>query len=406
MTEPTVYTIPDFRLADFVKRLDKLNRKAKKYGNEAVSYKVLGHEPLVVKHPDFNQNVVINATQITVSGSAPKLGNWSFIARVELLENRKTSLIHTVPGTNVKVDDRFRSLGPNVCEHCNSKRFRRDTFIVCHNETGEQKQVGRQCLADFTGINSPERAAYSFSLVSLFDEATDQSERGYRDYFGEHVLVHQVLALTSAYISKLGWTPRSAEFGTPIAGKVAHHFWIDVRETAFEKAERLQFDALANEPEHQDRATRVVEWIKNELANNIKSDYEQNLVALTTLDLTTTKHLGIVCSAVAAYQRAMNLKIEYAKRNADYKASRFVGNVGDKISDVKVKVLFVKSMESYYGPTTLVKFVDDNQNIYSWFASGDKDFVVGNECTIKGAIKGHKEYNEIQETQLTRVKVA
>lgn len=407
-TEPTVYSIPDFRLPDFQKKLEKLNRKAKKYGNEGISFKVVGHEPILVAHPDFpKKNISLSATQITVSGSAPKLGHWAFIARVELLEDRKTSLIHSVPGNTIKVDDRFRSLGPGVCEHCNAKRFRRDTFIVCNEVAGEQKQVGRQCLADFTGFNTPERAAYSASLFSLFDEATDRDDRGFRDYFGENCPTHEVLALTSAYISKFGWLPRSAEYGVPTVAYVANHYYTNhVHETESERAQRLEFAKLAQQPEHQERATKVVEWIKNELANNYRSDYEQNLVALTTLELTTTKHLGLVCSAVSAYQRAMNLKVEYAKKNEAAKDSRFVGKIGEKISNVKAKVTFVKSISSYYGSVTLVKFVDDNKNIYSWFASGDKDFTVGSEFTIKGTVKEHKTFNDIQETQLTRVKVA
>lgn len=409
--EPTIYTIPDYRLPEFVKKLGKLNRKAAKLGCAAVSYTVVGHESLSVLPPDAPDSkeyyVRIEATQITVSGEAPKLGDWSFIAKVEPLEDGKTSLIHTVPGTSTKVDDRFRSLGPSVCEHCNARRIRRDTFVVCHDVTGEQKQVGRQCLADFTGINTPSKVALSTERLNLFDEASDSDPGSFRPYFGDKADTKAVLALTSAYISKFGWVPRSqSEYRTPTAAMVAKHFWLDKYATEREKQEVAEFNQIAKEPVHQERAAKVVEWIKTELADKVRSDYEQNLVALTVLDLTTTKHLGIVCSAVAAYQKANNLKVEYAKRNETAKLSRFVGQVGEKINGVKATIQFVKSMQSHYGALTLVKFVDENQNIYSWFASGDKDFEAGQACVIKGSIKGHKEYNGIQETQLTRVKVA
>jgi hypothetical protein len=403
--EPTVYEIPDFRFVEFKNKLDKLNRKAKKLGSEPVSFTVVGHTTRAHRHPDFDKEIPIKYTQITVTGKGPQLGGWTFVARVEPLADGKTSLIHTVPGVSIKVDDRFRTLGPSVCEHCNVRKARKDTFVVCEDVTGIQKQVGRQCLADFTGINTPAKAALATSWCNLFDESTDTSERGFRDYFGSHVPTEKALALTSAYISMFGWVPRSAssETNRPTSSWVGLHFWSGNR-TSYEKEIMSTASLLATAPDHMERAAKVVEWVKNEL--NPRSDYEQNLKTLVSQELATEKHFGLICSAVAAWQKAMNLKAEYAKRNEEKKASRFVGEVGGKIADVPVKVDFVRSMDSHYGPVTLIKFCDENGNLFSWFASGDKKITAGDKFVLKGSIKSHKEYNGIQETQLTRVKLA
>ena len=45
-----------------------------------------------------------------------------------------------------------------------------------------------------------------------------------------------------------------------------------------------------------------------------RSDYEQNIVALLKADLATRKHLGLVCSAFPAYQRAMALTNQAPER--------------------------------------------------------------------------------------------
>lgn len=409
MTEAQTYTIPEYRFADFTKKLEKLNRKAVKFGCEKLGFSIISKTKIAFVEPESKRTVSIPAFEITVSGAAPKVGGWTFGAKIETLSDSKTFLVHSVPGVTTKIHDRFRSLGPGVCEHCNRIRARRDTFVVINEETGEQKQVGRQCLADFTGFNTPERAALAYSRIDLFDEFTEKDDIGLRsNFFGDHQDTHWILALTSAYISKYGWVPRSAlsvEVGNdrPTSGRVGAHFWRAGR-SAEERREIREFEELAHEAKHQERATAIVDWIKNELANNIRSDYDQNLVALTSLDLTTTKHLGLVCSAVAAYQKAQNLKVEYAKKKEVDKNSKHIGKVGERVV-LDVNVTFMKLMSGHYGAVTLVKFRDIEGNVLSWFASGDKEFNVGESLKIKATVKKHSEFNEIKETALSRVSV-
>ena len=56
-----------------------------------------------------------------------------------------------------------------------------------------------------------------------------------------------------------------------------------------------------------------------------------------------------------------------------------------------------------WGPTTLVKFIDNDGNLLTWFASGDRDYNVGEAGFITGTVKQHKEYQGIKETSVSRV---
>lgn len=58
-----------------------------------------------------------------------------------------------------------------------------------------------------------------------------------------------------------------------------------------------------------------------------------------------------------------------------------------------------------YGPTTLVSMIDDNGNVMKWFASGSKDFKAGQKYRLKGTIKGHDNYQGVDQTILTRAKL-
>lgn len=410
-TTPDTYTIPTYQFGDFVTRIAKLNRKAKRLGCLPASYQVVGETTIKVPTPeDFESDekfYEIPAKIVSVAGTAPQVGDHQLLARIEYLgDGEKSKLFHTVPGTDIKVDERFRGLSAHVCEHCNTSRVRRDTFVVRNTIDGEQLQVGRNCLADFIGGVSPEQIAANAAYLKLFDNIGGEGNDGFRGYFHDRIDTKKVLCLTSAYINVYGWVPKSQSNDQfrPTSSRVYDHFCNQTRFTQEEKAEVIAFDAMSKDIINTSRATDVINWIKNDLAPVAKNDYELNLCTLVVGDLTETRHLGIVCSAVSAYQRAMNRGVEYARKKIEHAKSAYVGTVGDRLRDLAVTVQFVKSMNSIYGSTTLVKFVDETGNIMSWFASGDKIYQPGQKLVITGTVKAHKEYQDIKETQLTRVK--
>lgn len=104
-------------------------------------------------------------------------------------------------------------------------------------------------------------------------------------------------------------------------------------------------------------------------------------------------------------------------KNPDDKVSKYVGNVGDKIT-VDVTIKRISSFDthfSYYGETQWIyKFEDKDGNIYIWKTSTGLDKEVNGRlrpmeendtCKITGTIKDHKEYKGEEETVLTRVKL-
>lgn len=415
---PDHYAIPNDCWSEFQARFKKLNKRAAKLGSSAIHVEVLDSDITVqrchvTKDCDGNERhrmVNLQARLVTITGKAPQLEGFQFIARVEYLSDGTSTLFHTVPGSETKVDERFRSLGRGVCEHCNKVRSRKDTFIVLETATGKQTQVGRQCLADFTGINNPQAILSGAAIWHTFSQFRDACDYvgGNQMFWSSAIDVRWALELTSAYLSTFGWVPKSAGVGTPTAGLVSRHFG-NYQPGDKERAEMRSHRELAETQEHQERAHKVFMWLKDELADKKnKSDYEHNLVTLSTQDVCEQKHLGIVCSAVAAYQRAMNQAVEYDKRRAATKSidamSGFVGTVGERLKAVSGVIEFVKALEpGAWGPRTLVKLRDSNGNVFTWFASGDRDLNPGEAVTFSGTVKKHDEYQGTKQTVLSRV---
>ena len=103
-------------------------------------------------------------------------------------------------------------------------------------------------------------------------------------------------------------------------------------------------------------------------------------------------------------------KEEYEKAHRDPNAhvSEYLGNVGDKIvveGNLISRYEFTTSF-SYYGETSYIyRFEDMFGNVVVWKSGKIIDKDEGDECTIVGFVKEHKEYKGVKETVLTRCKV-
>lgn len=145
-------------------KMKKMEKKCVKYGNP-FHYKEEGEKFKTIEVTGTNDQKgkqVLRYIVVDVSGS-PIINNWKFIA----------SCTHTAYGNifgkacwDVEIPKRYYH-SDCVCEHCNSRRIRKETYIIKNEETGEFKQVGKSCLKDYTnGMSSEMVAAY----ISLYDE--------------------------------------------------------------------------------------------------------------------------------------------------------------------------------------------------------------------------------------------
>lgn len=86
--------------------------------------------------------------------------------------------------------------------------------------------------------------------------------------------------------------------------------------------------------------------------------------------------------------------------------SDFVGEVGEKLEEIPAVVESIRSFEGMYGPSRVITFIDEEENLYTWFTSSAIKFEKDDPVFLTGTIKEHKEYNGVKSTVLTRCKVS
>ena len=124
-------------------------------------------------------------------------------------------------------------------------------------------------------------------------------------------------------------------------------------------------------------------------------------------DLVAPANISLTGSAVAAYANAQIYAAEETKREA-LKAAKAVsvhqGEKGDTLSRM-VEVTDVRHTGGQW-PSTLIKMVDEDGNLYATFNSGAfaRNVGEGDSWEVRGKVKDHTEYEGAKETLLSNTK--
>ena len=156
------YAIYQENLPMLEKKLNRIANKCKKYGNDFV-FEIVGEEIREKENEDTGKKEYFKFIIVEVEGTA-KIDNWECIA---VLEQHEVGNIIRRINTTIDIPIRFQQT-ENLCEHCNSKRQRKNLFVIHNTETNEYKQVGGTCLLDYTsGLNMEYVTAFLDGITEL-----------------------------------------------------------------------------------------------------------------------------------------------------------------------------------------------------------------------------------------------
>lgn len=103
---------------------------------------------------------------------------------------------------------------------------------------------------------------------------------------------------------------------------------------------------------------------------------------------------------------AYNIVIEKKKSAENFSASgHFIGEVKERLRNLKLSLILLNNFESRFGYCTLLKFKDNDGNIFTWYTSTVPQVKIGDTLLVTGTVKEHKVYNNEKETVLTRCKI-
>lgn len=421
------YTILEDKLQSLLARVAQINKKAAKWGLPLVDVQ-LGNVETVTRKID-GENLAWQVREITVAGNAPVINGWTVVAYIEhtiqataaaqtakleiariereggtawgglvreAQETERLNMISTFAGAwelGLEMPAQYRTCAP-TCEHCGINRRRKYSFLL-HGEQGF-KMVGTGCVANYTGALDPHYFARLAECMNSLQESLESSL--FTDGLGGGRLVASpadYLAFVYAEIAANGWISRK-DAERDYTQATADAAW-----QAFFGKGNEKYHAKPTS-EHFAKAAAALAWLNEQVATAPKiSDFMLDLHARARLQYIEQKHIGFVAAIAPAYTRFLD---EKAAAQAPKGESKHVGKIKERLT-LNLTCTAQSYIQGQFGVTTLLKFVDQEGNVVTWFASGEHEYERGKAYTLTATVKDHTLYNGVAETQITRAKL-
>lgn len=385
---PRVWFLTSDELAATRARIAKVNARAQRKGltgrvEVAATPATRSHAPA----PGAPQ-VTVHGFDVTLTGEPPSYAGWRFVAAVDRLPGDAAPVLRYPPGSDETVDN--ATVQPGQCDHCHTARPRLTTYLVRHEDTGEVKQVGRNCLPDFLGITVRP------VILSTDDlEAEIERSRGGGPTLWD---IDSVLTYAYAVTAVYGWTPASSPNGrTPTRELVALAMG----------GGRQGREVLNGITDELADAAQKAPQIRSDLLASLSgtSGYEANLGSVLTAGVVGRKQLGLAVSAIRAWQRLTERQAESELRDQQRPTITHAGTIGDKIT-LTGTVTLAMAVDGYHyrSPDQMLLVVDCGTAVAKTTTSARWAYDVqrGDQLTITGTVKKHDDYRGVPQTVLSR----
>lgn len=314
-----------------------------------------------------------------------------------------------------------------ICQHCGNKRVIK-TFILKKEDT--YKQVGKDCLKDFTGV-SPEKYFSLFKTFNSFGSGEEfdchtthsrpESNNGVKSIDDILVAAKHVIEMDNGvYIKSLyqeeeydrygrsqSHEPRMRKNAGESTGDKVKQI-LDVRtRIAFYNTfpERVQENTLAlieqdkkfkyytEQLTNVEFCAAVRAWLDTK---NGENDFQQKLKGFTTRINAHDFEVGFVCYIASAY-------MEYVIKNNRVLTSDHFFTEGEKV-ELNLTKIDSHSFNGQYGTTYIETYITDDNRMFKYMGGTPIDIEKNEKAVVKATIK-HSEYNGRKETRLQRLKV-
>lgn len=416
MEEQKVYRIPMQNMEKLESKIAHLNRRAEKVGCSPVQL-VKGEVEVVPKMAFVGFTVEDGVAEWVPTGevhvyqvvwlegvSIVKFNGWRLLGKIDATD--AGNILNAVPGE--AIPEEYREVKP-TCEHCKARRFRRDVFIVGHDD-GSSKMVGRNCLRDFLGHGSPDNWVRHAQFLDLVEKSIYEylGVGGVKAYIDKEMFVTWVVGS----VRRFGWVGRAKaeEIGRMATADSAYSHMFPC--TKFEPDFHI-------DQGDKDRAAIILQWASGLKEREGLTDFMKNLAVVSQLPAFTEKQIGIAAAMVVAYDREMELLEERRKQKAENDqaaaSSLWQGEIG-KRSNFTLTVNKIITVQGYDYGFFIYKMTDDKGNIFVWKTSNPagswsaaphitwQEVKEGMTYQIKATVKAHTEYKGVKQTEVQRCK--
>jgi len=391
-----IYTIPTYKVAKLVKKLEAFNRKATKFKAQPIVFTVgstysKDYQTDECRLKGINHIVEVNDITIDIESFTPVPG-YLFLASIENTPNG--NIMHTID-FRMEIPAKFRTSN-NHCDHCNTDRYRKTTYIIYNEKKKSFIQVGSTCIKDYLGIN--------VALIASRFEFLTEMEGSMKSCGSEYIIPTYELRIFLAtaincieldgYVSgKMvyeGTTTKSAT-GSDTCFVLGPYMPKDIKLQQYKKDRRNFTIANMNE------AQVIMAWVKEQPAT---TDYYQNLQIICKNNYITGKSANMAASMICVYRIALN-KLKLKK---EFKPSNYIGQIGEKVT-LTAEFYSEYSSTGPYGICYIYNFVTKEGNRIVWMSSKPSNFEKEGLYTFSATIKRHQEYKDIKSTMVKSLKL-
>lgn len=304
------------------------------------------------------------------------------------------------------VPSKYFTANPCTCDYCKTNRKRNKTYLVVNQETGEWKQLGKECLKLFvTGIDVDAIATFE-SLIKEAEGAANPGDEFFYNKGFKFVKVADALALACAVYRERGYLATRDSVGNPndfcnkniVQRKLAQQYgcnsdFLNIANSTRDKIDTITFKADIN------AATDAI----GDVEQLPDDPYYNNLKVIVANEYIPLNKLGLLVSIPKAIDRYEEEKKRQEEKERLATESNYIGSVGDKIEIDFVSGREAACCETQFGLLHIYEFKDASGNVIVWKSSSGKE--IPESGKISGTVKAHEEYNGVKQTVILRAKI-
>jgi hypothetical protein len=411
----TQFVVTRWVLADMEeqvkKELVRLQQKAQKLGLPEPQMRFTGNEKIfelpVYQDGEEVRGVTLPALkrEVKFSGGMPRFDGAKFIAKIDHEKQSDDTYLNLVATPQGDQSPILKKWGGDLhvctpsCEHCDTNRERKTTFIV--EDKGELKQIGSTCVDDFIGKKTLAQVIGSFDLHSFFqkDNYWDEMDQDFGNGGKEPIWFPiQTFIEMADYLTRTkGFFKSDQEFATRdvILSAIQHPSKApaELRGMVYQA-----FDENNTTPSKNDYK-KMHSFFSGMQSDSTYVKNIQSLLQREYLRLDNRLSTGILASVPSAYHR----HVEKTNPNNEPVKNEAFGKKGARGS-LKLRVNGIEDNPHAEYPYIKYRMTDDDGRKMVWKASypGTRALKVGGTFVLNATIKNHSEFKGTHYTSLSR----
>ena len=365
-----VFRVPDAELGELRRRIERLDRRARK----------LGAAPIRLLDTGERDGT---ASFVVLCGKAPRLAGWTLAAIVSHRDHQTSLRPVGIAGEYLHA---ARFAGAR-CEHCGLRRQRAETFVVTRERTGEVIQVGSGCVRDFVGGHDPERACRQAEDLALAHRAlsdVDDVDRPATSARGENgertadraptaspksITIDEFAPYAANVIRAHGWTSRTQ------ARRSGH-------EASGDRALRIVHEQ-PDAPSAADRALAIaaLRWARTlwPTKSSLTAFEREALAAVNDNTRLGPRERGLVCALLAGYRR------QRAR-------ARHLGTVGQSVTVTVLVERTTPQASKRHPALRRHDLLDADANRLVWWQTDGASLPDARALTVRGRVQRHSTF--------------